>query len=55
MLTEHPMTPDPRHALVLQCLPDKFRELKSWMELAAYAKLSPSPLQLMQLGAGIEG
>jgi hypothetical protein len=36
-------------------LPDKFRELKSWMELAAYAKLSPSPLQLMQLGAGIEG
>ncbi|CAL1145902.1 unnamed protein product [Cladocopium goreaui] len=32
------------HALVLQCLPDKFRELKSWMELAAYAKLSPSEL-----------
>ena len=53
MLTEYPMTADtPRHALVLQCLPDKFRELKSWMELAAYAKLSPSPSE--QLGAGIQ-
>ena len=31
-----------RHALVLQCLPEKIRELKSCMELASYAKLSPS-------------
>lgn len=31
-----------RHALVLQCLPEKIRELKSCMELASYAKLGPS-------------
>ena len=32
----------PRHILVLQCLPEKLRELKGCMELTAYAKLNPS-------------
>eukprot|EP00913_Durusdinium_trenchii_P032956 g30852.t1 len=30
------------HILVLQCLPEKLRELKGCMELTAYAKLNPS-------------
>ncbi|CAJ1423930.1 unnamed protein product [Effrenium voratum] len=32
------------HVLVLQCVPEKVRELKGYLEMTAYAKLGPSEL-----------